>query len=104
MKNLRILVPSKILVSLFYYWKNQTTSPEAQLSNFQDPSQRITLTLNMLQESLIYKRASGNQHLDVLRVLVPPHILVPLAISAKCDRDCMCSTDKYSRHHIPEGF
>ena len=58
----------------------------------------------MLQESLIYKRANGNQHLDALRMLVPPHLLVTLAISAKCDRDCICSTDKYSRYHTPEEF
>ena len=39
MKDLRILVPIQILVSPLYFWKDQTTSAQAKLSNFQDPSQ-----------------------------------------------------------------
>ena len=46
------------------------------------PLKRVFLTLNMLQ-TLIYKKASGKQYLDVVRILVPPQVLVPLAISVK---------------------
>ena len=37
--------------------------------------------------------ASGNQYLEVLRILVPPETLVLLEISAKFERHGLCSTD-----------
>ena len=38
-------------------------------------------------------KASGNQYLEVLRILVPPETLVLLEISAKFERHGLCSTD-----------
>ena len=37
----------------------------------------------------------GNQYLKVLRTLVPPEILVPIAISSQFERGCLCSTDNF---------
>ena len=34
-----------------------------------------------------------NQYLEIHRVLVPSQILVPLPVSAKYERHCLCSTD-----------
>ena len=48
----------------------------------------------MLKLSVSFtKKASRKPISEVLRILVPPDILVPLAISATFERDCLFSTD-----------
>ena len=48
----------------------------------------------MLKESVSFtKKASRKPISENLRILVRPDILVPLAISAKFERKCLCSTD-----------
>ena len=50
------------------------------------------LTL-LYEDSLRFTRkASGNQYLDFLRILVPPKILVTQATPEKYEKHCLCLT------------
>ena len=53
----------------------------------------------MLQQTLMYKKANGNQYVYFLRILVPPQILVPLVISVKFGMHCLCSINFQDHLH-----
>ena len=48
---------------------------------------------------LLTKRV-GNQYLEILRILAPPDILVPLEISAQFEKHSLYSTEDLSRSLI----
>ena len=43
----------------------------------------------------LLKKPVENQYLEVLRILVPPKVLVPIAISAQFERHCLYSIDNF---------
>ena len=43
----------------------------------------------------LLKKPVGKQDLKLLRILVPPEILVPIVISAQFERRCLRSTDNF---------
>ena len=62
--------------------------------NFHDPTQKSDfgtycgrIVFDLLEKS------EEKQYLEVVTILVPPEILVPVAISAQFERHCLCSTE-----------
>ena len=50
--------------------------------------------------SHLLKKLVGKQYLKVLRILVPPEILVLLEMCAQFERGFLCSTEYFSQSHI----
>ena len=73
--------------------------------NFQHPKQKIYLGTYFGRTVFhLLRKLVGNQYPDVLRILVPPEILVPLEISAQFERHCLFSTEQFSRSHTQKRF
>ena len=102
-KDLRILAPSQILVSPFYFWKKLDLSWKFCLSmtkQFPRPLTKESFWHLICHNRLwCTKKASGNQYVNILRILVPPQILAHLVISVKLGRHCLCSIDLFSKSH-----
>ena len=65
-----------------------------KLFNFQHPKQKSDLGTYCGRTVFhLLRKLVGNQYLEVLRILVPPEILVRLAIFAQFERHCLCSTE-----------
>ena len=88
MNHLRTLVPLQLYKSSLKILKTLKTNGQVKLINFQDPTfdgdfdKFCNRTMSHLLEKLV-----GNQYLEIHR------ILVPLPVSAKYERHCLCSTD-----------
>ena len=73
--------------------------------NFQDPSHKIDFRSSSGRAMFhLLKKEVGNQYFEVLRILVPPEIFVPLEISAQFERHYLCSTEYFSRSHTSKRF
>ena len=64
--------------------------------NFQDPTHNSACATYCERTVLdLLKKPVGNQYLGAVRILVPPEILVPTAISAQFQRCYLCWTDNF---------
>ena len=73
--------------------------------NFQDPSHKTDFgTSHERAVFHLLKKPVGNQYLNVLRILVPPKILVPLEIYAHFERHSLCSTEYIPDPIHKKGF
>ena len=69
--------------------------------NFQDATHKTDFgTFRGRAVSHLQKKPVANQYLKVLRILVPPEILVLLEISAQFESDSLCSNEYFSQSHI----
>ena len=102
---LRILVISQILASPFHFPQKWDKYCSLRTDYFpRSHTQEWFWHLVCKNNILVTREASGNQNLDVLRILAPCQILVIKAIFGKSEKDCTCSTDKYSRYHTRKWF
>ena len=80
--------------------KNLRNSAEVKLIYFQDPTLKGYFdkyhgrTVFHLPEKVV-----GNQYLDVLRILVPLQMTIPLPLSTKFENYCQRKTDLFRRSY-----
>ena len=73
--------------------------------NFQDPIHKTDFgTSHGRTVFNLLKKPVGSQYLKVVRILVPPEVLVPLEISAQFERHYLGSTEYFSRSHTQKRF
>ena len=73
--------------------------------NFQDSTHKTDFgTSRGRKDFHLLKKPVGKQDPEVLRILVPPEILVPLEISAQFETHFLSSTKYCSRSHTYKSF
>ena len=73
--------------------------------NFQDSTQKTDFATSRERTDFhLLKKPVGKQYPEVLRILVPPEILVPLEISAQFVKHSLRSTENFSRSLIKKSF
>ena len=69
------------------------TNSQVKVFNFQGLKQKSDFDTSSEKRVFHFlKEPVANQYLEVLRILVPPEILVPLEICAQFERYCLSST------------
>ena len=71
-----------------------------EVFNVQDPTQETDFGTSRGRKVFHFlERPVRNQYPKVLRILVPPEILVPLEISSQFERHSLCLTEYFSTAH-----
>ena len=77
------------------------TSGQVKVLNFQDPTNKTAFgTFHGRTVFHLLKKLVGNQYLKVLRILVPPDILVLLELSTELEKESLCLTEYFYESHI----
>ena len=73
--------------------KSLTLTASVKLFNFEDPTHTSDFGTYCGRTAFhLLKKLVQNQYLEVVTILFPPEMVVPLAISAKLERNCKCSS------------
>ena len=70
------------------------TAASAKVFNFEDPTHKSDFGTSSVEAVFHFlKNPEGNRYLEVLKILVPTEILVPLEIFAEFERHSLYSTE-----------